>query len=178
MTSVPPVTAERSPPDFANHGSGLAGDGRFVDRCHTLDHVAIGGNEVARLDENDVAGLQLHRGDHVVALAVFGVRQFLGADVRLRRAKACGLRLAASFGDGFREIREQDREPQPEDDLDREAVVLAAHYEVADEKHRHESRDDFDHEHHRVLRERDRVEFFEGISDGRNQDLRVRDRGR
>ena len=38
-------------------------------------------------------------------------------------AQDSGLRLAAPFGDGFGEIGEQHREPEPEDDLEGEAEV-------------------------------------------------------
>ena len=54
---------------------------------------------------------------------VLGVCQFLGDDVRFCCAKTGGLGLAAALGHGFGEIREEHREPQPEDDLDRKAVV-------------------------------------------------------
>ena len=42
-TTVPPVTAERSPPDFPDHRRGLAGDGGLVDGCDALDDVAVAG---------------------------------------------------------------------------------------------------------------------------------------
>ena len=54
-TVVPPVTAERSPPALANDGRGLAGDRQFIDRRDAFDDLAIAGNEIAGLDENDVA---------------------------------------------------------------------------------------------------------------------------
>ena len=125
---------------LADHRSGLAGDRGFVHGGNTLDHIAIRWDQIARLDEDDVAGLQSHRGHKVVALAVFRIRKLLGDDIRFRGPKAGGLGLAAPLGDGFREIRKQNREPEPEDDLEREAVVAGAGYEVADEKHRREKR--------------------------------------
>ena len=46
-TWVPPVTAERSPPDTLITGAELARDGRLIDRSHAFDHLAIGRNDVA-----------------------------------------------------------------------------------------------------------------------------------
>ena len=120
----------------------------------------------------------MHRGHKLVALMVLGVSQFLGDDVRFCCAKTGGLGLAAALGHGFGEIREEHREPQPEDDLNRKCVVPGARYDVAEEKRRDEKRYDLDDEHHRVFHKRGRVEFLEGLTDGRNQDLRVRDCGR
>ena len=45
-----------------------------------------------------------------------------------------GLRLAATFGHGFGEIGEQHREPQPQDDLEGKAEMLAAVIQIADEE--------------------------------------------
>ena len=41
-TCVPPVTAERSPPDSRITGADFAGDRRLVDRGDALDHLAVG----------------------------------------------------------------------------------------------------------------------------------------
>ncbi len=49
---MPPVTAERSPPDFADHRSRLAGDGRLVDRRDAFDDFAVGGNELSGGDDH------------------------------------------------------------------------------------------------------------------------------
>ena len=58
-TSVPPVTADRSPPDSANNRSGLSRNGRLVDRGDALDHLAVGGNQVAGFDEHDLTDPKL-----------------------------------------------------------------------------------------------------------------------
>ena len=47
---------------LADHGRGLAGDRRLVDRADALDHLAVGGDHLARLDDHDVAAPQLRRG--------------------------------------------------------------------------------------------------------------------
>ena len=44
---------------FANDRRGLARDCRFVDRGDAFDHVAVAGDEIAGLDQHDVALLQL-----------------------------------------------------------------------------------------------------------------------
>ena len=54
-TVVPPVTAERSPPALTDHGRGLAGDGRLVDRGDALDDFAVAGDHVTGLDQHDIA---------------------------------------------------------------------------------------------------------------------------
>ena len=61
---------------------------------------------------NCVAGIVVN--DRIGAV---GRGQLLGDEVRLRPLQAFGLRLAAPFGDGFGEGREQHREPQPGGDL-------------------------------------------------------------
>ncbi len=67
-TCVPPVTAERSPPDFANDRRRLTGDGGFVDRGHALDHLAVGRDDIAGFDQDDVVDPEFGRGDEAVAL--------------------------------------------------------------------------------------------------------------
>ena len=44
---------------LADHRCGLAGDRRLVDRADAFDDLAVGGNDLARLDDDDVAALQL-----------------------------------------------------------------------------------------------------------------------
>ena len=46
---------------LANDGRGFARDRGFVDRGETLDDVAVAGNDVAGLDEDDVADAQVER---------------------------------------------------------------------------------------------------------------------
>ncbi len=74
------------------------------------------------------------------------------------RLQAVGLRLAAAFGDGFGEGREQHGEPEPERDLAGEAGV-AADGEVAQEQQRDQSRDDLGDEDHRIADQLARVEL-------------------
>ena len=62
-TLVPPVTAERSPPDSRMTGRGLAGDSRLVDRGDAFDDVAVARNELAGTHEDLVADMKLGRRD-------------------------------------------------------------------------------------------------------------------
>ena len=53
-----PVTA-----GLADHGCGLAGDGGLIDAGHPLDDVAVAGDDLAGLDDDQVADPQLGPGD-------------------------------------------------------------------------------------------------------------------
>ena len=125
-TCVPPVTAERSPPDFADDRRRFAGDRRLVDRGHALDHFAVGGDHVAGLDQHDVADLEAGAGHEPVILLIVRAGEQLGLGFGALPPQRVGLRLAAAFGDGFGEIGEQHREPQPENDLELEQDMPAA----------------------------------------------------
>ena len=129
-TCVPPVTAERSPPDSRMTGANFAGDRRLVDRGHALDDFAIRRDDVARLDQDDVAKFQVVPGTGCNSRPAVPSMSLACVSVRVRR-KCIGLRLAATFGHRLGEVREQDREPEPEDDLEREAEILAAGHEIA-----------------------------------------------
>ena len=58
-TLVPPVTARAVAAGLADHRRRLAGDRRLVDRGDALDHGAVAGDRLARLDHDDVAADQL-----------------------------------------------------------------------------------------------------------------------
>ena len=171
-TCVPPVTAERSPPDSADDRGRLAGDGGLVDRGDALDHLAVGGDDVAGLDQHDVADLQAGARDELVVLRV-GRAQQLGLRLRALAPQRVGLGLAAALGDGFGEVGEQHGEPQPQDDLECEAEVGPARHQIANQDDGGEDRDDLEHEHHRVLDQRARIELDECRADGRDDDLGV-----
>ena len=104
---------------FADDRRGFARDRRFVDRGDAFDHLAVGRDDVAGLDKHDVADLEAGAGHHLTLAVSTGqqlrLRLGAGAPQRIR------LRLAAAFGDGFGEIGEQHGEPQPDNDLEREA---------------------------------------------------------
>ena len=162
ITWVPPVTAERSPPEFADHWRRFACNRGFVYRGDALDDFAIGGDQVARLDINNVAEFELKRGYELIILVFRSVRELLCHHIGFRGAQACGLRFAAPFGHSLGEIRKQDREPEPQIDLERKGVVACACENVADEEGRGEHRHNFDHEHHGVFCKSSRIELLEG----------------
>ena len=103
---------------LADDRRGLAGDRRLVDRGDALDHLAVGRDGVAGLDQHDVADLQAGAGDQLVVAAV-GPGQQLGLRLGARAPQRIGLRLAAALGDRLGEVGEQHGEPQPQDDLER-----------------------------------------------------------
>ena len=164
-TSVPPVTADRSPPDSRMTGADFAGDRRLVDGGHAFDHLAVGGDDVAGLHQNHLTWAKLFgRRGHDKPSPL--IDDELGLGLLAGLAQARGLRLAAPFGHGFGKIGEQDGEPQPNDDLKRKAEVIAAVDPMADEDDRGKRGDHLDHEHHRVLHHDARVELGEGRADG------------
>ncbi len=61
-TVVPPVTELRSPPASRIDRRRLAGDRRLVDGRDALDDVAVAGDRLARLDDDQVADAQLGAG--------------------------------------------------------------------------------------------------------------------
>ena len=75
----------------------------------------------------------------------------LGDGVRLRLAQRIGLRLSASLRHGFREIREQYREPEPQCDLQIETAFGRTAGQIADQEERGYRGADFDHEDNRIL---------------------------
>ena len=118
-TVVPPVTAERSPPASRITGADSPVIAELVDHGDAVDHLAVGRNEIAGLDQHDVADLELVRRHVLIARR----RRTPGAGIRLAmtsRAHAAQrrrLRLAAAFGHRLGEVGEQHREPQPGGDL-------------------------------------------------------------
>ena len=112
---------------FADHRGGFAGDRRLVDRGDALDHLAVGGDEVAGLDEHHVARAEARaRAPPRDASRSSGSRRrFATMSVRVA-LQARRLGLAAALGHGLGEVGEEQREPEPEDDLEAEAEVAGA----------------------------------------------------
>ena len=89
---------------LADHRRGLAGDRRLVDARDPLDHLAVGRDQLAGRDDDDVAlgeGARRDLLDRAVGAAA--VRERLGA----RPPQRLGLRLAAALGDRLGEVREE-----------------------------------------------------------------------
>ena len=81
--------------------------------------LAVGRNHVARFADDEVALLQLRRGDLFFA----AIAQAAGHGVLARLAQAVGLGLAAAFGHGFGEVGEEHGEPEPDRQLRDEAAL-------------------------------------------------------
>ena len=107
---------------LADHRRRFAGDRGLIDRGDTLDHLAVGRDDVAGLDQDHVADLEAvarHQLEIVRAVAASA----LGRRFRLGGAQRVGARLAAAFRHRLGEIGEIDREPQPGRDLADDAEV-------------------------------------------------------
>ena len=105
----------------ADHRCALAGDRALVDRGHAFDDLAVAGDEIALLDQHDVALAQVRgrrRRPRGVALRL---RELLRDRVLARALERGRLRLAAAFGDRLGEVGEQQRHPEPERDGEDEA---------------------------------------------------------
>ena len=100
---------------FANDRRAFARDDGFIDGRDAFDHVAIAGDQVARVADDDIAGAQ-HGRTGLFDLA--GRRHAFRQSVGLRLAQAVGLSFAARFRHRFGEVREQHREPEPQRDLE------------------------------------------------------------
>ena len=136
---------------FADDRRGFAGDGTFIHRGRTVDHLAVGGDLFAHADEDEVALPEagaLDAGDFVPAV---GGGDFVGGHVLSGGAQRVGLRLAAPFGDRLGEVGEEDGEP--EDDRhgeDKAGARVRYPEEGADIEGGGQDRRDIDEEHDRV----------------------------
>ena len=108
---------------FADHRRGLAGDRAFVDRGDAFDHLAVGRDDLARLDQEHIALAQVgRRRPSRTQRRAARPSSFLRRRPRAstaRSAAACALLRA--FGDRLGEVGEQHREPQPQRDREDEA---------------------------------------------------------
>ena len=172
---MPPVTADRSPPNSRMTGADFTCDRGFVDRGHALDHFAVRGDRIAGFDENDVADLEAGTGYELVILMARSAQQLRLGPGALP-AQRVGLRLATAFRDRLREVGEQHGKPQPQDDLELEADVLSGGDKVANQDDGCQRRDDLEHEHDWFLNQRPRVELDKSRADGWQHDLGIEQR--
>ena len=150
-TCVPPVTAERSPPLSRMTGA----DSPVIAASSTEATPSITSpsrrDEVAGLDQHDVAGLEAGAGHEPRAGRRRRGSSRLACGLGPRPAQRVGLRLAAALGHRLGEVGEQHGEPEPEDDLEREAAGPPPPVsEVAEEQDGGQRCHDLDDEHHRV----------------------------
>ena len=98
---------------LADHRGALAGDGRLVDRGDALDDLAVGRDDLPGLDDDEVAGAELGRGDDLAVVRPEAVEPE-GRRVLPGRPEAVGLGLAAGLGQRLGEVGEQHRQQQQE----------------------------------------------------------------
>ena len=121
-TCVPPVTAERSPPDSRITGA----DSPVIAASLTEATPSITSPSEGMLSPASTRTMSptLSAGAGHQTIGLVRAGQQLGLALGAGLLQRFGLRLAAAFGDGFGEIGEQHREPQPQDDLEGEAEIL------------------------------------------------------
>ena len=164
---------------FADHRRGFAGDGRLVDRGDAFDHLAVAGDDVAGLAHDEIAGLQVFGGD---------------AFDRLRDCRASGCAWRASRVRVLRSVSACAL-PRPSatasarlanSTVNHSQITICSSKPIAcppvtmsrSEQNGGQQRHHFEHEHHRVLGQRARVELDEGLADRRDHDRRIEQRGR
>ena len=150
-TRVPPVTAERSPPASRMTGadSPVIADSS-TDAMPSIDG-AVAGDDLAGLDDDDVAAAQL-------AGRLLGAVGEPRRRRRAHRAQRRRLRLAAALGDRLGEVAEEDRQPQPDRDGERR-TSRAGRPRRRSRGSSSSSGADLDDEHHRVADHVARVEL-------------------
>ena len=153
---------------LAQHGRRLAGDRALVDGGYAFDHLAVGGNGLPGLDEEEVALAQAVGRHDIAAARSTTVIEPLRLDLATRRAQCSGLGLAAALGDGLGEVREQHGEPQPCGDREHEAGApdrvpgIRGGHET---EHGRQHAADVHDEHHRVADLHARIELAECVED-------------
>ena len=137
---------------LADHRRGFAGDRGFVDRGDAFDHLAVARDEIAGLDQHDIARLE----SRLPATDLDAARASMQLGRWSRSWSCAGVAACAlprPFRHRFGEIGEQHREPEPEIDLEARMPRPSA---PATRSRRNRivvrRRDDLDHEHHRVVR--------------------------
>ena len=91
-------------------GADFACNRRLVHGGNSFDDLAVGRYRITGLDQNHIADLQLWSGHHLVVSAIRSGQE-LRAGLGTRAPERIRLGLAAAFGNGFGEVREQHREP-------------------------------------------------------------------
>ena len=165
-TRVPPVTADRSPPDSRMTGadSPVIADSS-TDATPSMISPSAGMNSPART----ITSSPLRRllAGTISAGAAFA--QPIGHGLGARLAQRVRLRLAAPLGHRLGEVREEHGQPQPERDLQLESQMAAAAHGIAHELDCRQHAADLDDEHDRVAHHRPRVQ----LADGRAEAARV-----
>ena len=172
-TRVPPVTAERSPPDSRITGADspvIADSSTLAMPSTTSPSAGMISPAVTTTRSPTASARARHLLDRPVGEPLAGGR--LGA----RLPERGGLGLAATLGHRFGEVREEDGEPQPGGDAAGEDVGLRRGVtEVLEEENRGERGAELGHEHDRVAGHPAWVELAEAVDRCRCGDLGVED---
>ena len=171
-TFVPPVTAERSPPD-----SRMTGADSPVMALSSTDAtpstISPSAGITSPADTRTMSPLRSDGRRHDLVGPIRALA--LGDRLGLRPAQRVRLRLAAALGHRFGEVGEEHGQPEPDRDLQLEAELTAAGDEVLDQAERGQHAADLDDEHDRIARHRARMELDERIPDRATDDLRIPD---
>jgi hypothetical protein len=155
---------------LANDGRGFSGDGGFIDGRNPFRNFAIPRNELTGGDHYEVPGAEL--GPSYFFDGSVGSeppRHGFGAGL----AQCVCLRFSASFSHGLREIREENREPQPERDLNRKSHVAGVVMEIQKEIGGGHDGANLHDKHDGIFHQRARIELYERVlqRDGNNAPL-------
>ena len=157
---------------LADHRRRLAGDRRLVDRADALDDLAVGRDDLAGLDDDDVAALQLRR-RHLLERSV-SERRCAVVVVRVARsAFACALPRPSAIASA-KFANSTVSQSQTDDHADEPEPPVVAADEVEDEDRRRDHAAELDDEHHRVADLQARVELRERVADRRERRGRAR----
>ena len=163
-TLVPPVTAERSPPDSRITGadSPVMADSSTEAMPSTISPSEGMRSPASHTTRSPLASVD---GRHPLFGAVGAQAARLG--LRPHLAQRVGLGLAPSFGHGLGEVGEDDREEEPDGDGPGEDAGMGDGLDEGDDRpHQH-------HEHHRVLDLHPGVELLERVDQRPAEDLAV-----
>ena len=104
-------------PGFTDDRCTFAGNRSLVNRGDAFNNLPVGRDQIAGFNQHEITALQLRSG-HFAPNLQFGAGHQLRFKVDLHPAQCVGLRFAAAFGNRLCEIGEQQREPEPQIDLE------------------------------------------------------------
>ena len=171
-TCVPPVTAERSPPDSRMTGA----DSPVIAASLTEATPSITSPSEGMVSPGSTSTtsptLRLVPGTSLWLLKSGPASSFAWVSVRCRRKEsACALPRPSAMASA--KLANSTVNQSQKMIWNVKQQILSAGHQVAQEDDRRQRGNDFDHEHDGVLDQRARIELDEGRADGRPHDLRV-----
>src|SRR5262249_34851974 len=145
---------------FAYNRSTFSSDHGFIYASYPFDDFTITWNEIARLNKDDISSTKLRRRNH---FELFVRQQFFRDGVGFRFPKIVRLRFPAGFRHGFSKVGEENREPQPERNLDTEQKFTNTSHRIFNNKEGCYSCSDFDHKHYGILGDDSRIQLYERL---------------